>query len=277
MQEAAMKTKKILRAFLPPKKNVCLAKIPTVADFGPKSKEDAEKQLQDDTRAIDRLQERLYAGSSHAVLAVFQAMDTGGKDGVIRNVFSRMNPQGVDVTPFKKPSSRELAHDYLWRVHAAVPARGMVGVFNRSHFEDVLIARVRRLAPKEEINRRYEQLNGFERYLTENRVVILKFFLHISKDEQKRRLQSRLDNPKKHWKFSPDDVAERGLWEKYQEAYEAMLRHCSTEWAPWRVIPSDAKWFRDWAVARVLRETLEGLNLSWPKAPKGLKKIVIPD
>jgi PPK2 family polyphosphate:nucleotide phosphotransferase len=201
-------------------------------------------------------------------------MDTGGKDGTIRRVLGSLNPQGVRVVSFKAPTPEERAHDYLWRVHREIPARGMIGVFNRSHYEDVLVAKVRGLAPPREIEARYGQINRFERHLSENGVVLVKFFLHISKEEQKARLQARLDDPRKRWKFDPADLAERKRWDEYQEAYETALRRCSSPWAPWYVIPGDHKWARNLAVARILRLTLEGMKLRYPPAPPGLPRRV---
>lgn len=211
------------------------------------------------------LQELLHADGRHRVLVVLQAIDTGGKDGVIRHVFRSVNPQGVRVTSFKAPSAAELARDYLWRVHAEVPAAGMIRIFNRSHYEDVLAVRVRELVPKERWERRYAQINDFERMLTEEGTTILKFFLHISKEEQAARLRARLEDPTRHWKFDPGDLEDRARWDGYQEAFEAMLSRTSTPWAPWYVVPANAKWYRNLVVARVLVETLEGLPLRYPE------------
>ena len=240
------------------------------------AKDEARKWLETETALLDALQQRFYADGGKALLVVFQAMDTGGKDGVIRRVFGPVNPQGVRVMSFKAPAKRELAQDYLWRVHAEAPAKGMIGVFNRSHYEDVLIGRVRRLASKADIEKRYGHINDFERLLADTGTVILKFFLHISKDEQLSRLRERLDNPAKRWKFEPADLEERKLWDEYMEAYGLALERCNAPHAPWHVIPADRKWYRDWAVARILRETLEALNPRFPE-PKvdleGMKAI----
>jgi PPK2 family polyphosphate:nucleotide phosphotransferase len=225
----------------------------------------AEEELCEHTERIAHLQEFLYAQNTTALLVVLQGMDTSGKDGVIRHVFSGVNPQGCHVTSFKKPSETEADRDYLWRIHAAVPGRGEIGVFNRAHYEDVLVVRVHEFVPKSIWQQRYDQINQFEHYLSQNHVVILKFMLHISKDEQKRRLQARLDDPEKRWKFNSGDLADRTRWDEYQKAYEAALSRCSTEWAPWHVIPSDRKWYQRWVIASIVRRTLESLD---PKPPK---------
>jgi PPK2 family polyphosphate:nucleotide phosphotransferase len=238
-------------------------------------KEEAREALDKVHERLNELQEILYAEAKRAVLVVLQAMDTGGKDGAIRRVFGPLNPQGVRVTGFRQPTPEELAHDFLWRIHLEAPRKGMIRVFNRSHYEDVLVARVHKLADKQEIERRYEQINAFEKHLAENGVTILKFYLHISKDEQKQRLQDRLDRPDKHWKFSSGDLAERELWDKYMTAYEKALTQCSTPWAPWYVIPANRKWCRDYAVGHILLDTLEDMDLQYPEPEAGLDKIVI--
>ena len=214
------------------------------------------------------LQARLHAEAQQSLLVVLQARDTGGKDGTIRRVFDAVNPQGCIVTSFKKPSEVELRHDFLWRIHKAVPAKGMIGIFNRSHYEDVLVVRVRNLAPRREWSKRYDQINAFERSLTENGVTILKFFLHISKAEQKERLLARLDDPTKQWKFSADDLGERALWGSYTTAYRDALRKCSTPWAPWYVVPADKKKVRNYLVAQVVVDTLKRMSPKYPKADK---------
>jgi len=249
-----------------------LADIDPESTGGFESKDAAKKALAND---LDRLRDRqrlLYADGRHALLVVLQAMDTGGKDGTIRHVFSGFNPVACVVTSFKVPSAEELAHDFLWRIHRAVPARGVIGVFNRSHYEDVLVVRVHDLVPREVWRERYRQINDFERILSDNGVRIVKFFLHISKGEQRRRLQSRLDDPDKNWKFSEGDVAERKLWDDYMKAYDEALQKCSTEAAPWYVVPANVKWARDAMVARVLRETMDSLSLRHPRAPKKITK-----
>jgi PPK2 family polyphosphate:nucleotide phosphotransferase len=227
----------------------------------------AEKQMADDAKAIDKLQDRLYAEGKRALLVVLQGTDTSGKDGTIRRVFKEVGPLGVSVTAFRRPSELELAHDFLWRAHAAAPRRGTIGIFNRSHYEDVLVARVRKLAPAAEINTRYEQINAFEKILSQNGTRVLKFMLHISKKEQRKRLQARLDEPESRWKFSPDDLDDRKLWNQFIAAYELALDKCSTAWAPWHVIPADHKWARNAAIAAVVRQTLEQMKPRYPKPP----------
>lgn len=221
---------------------------------------------------LESLQEALYAESRQALLVVLQARDAGGKDGTIRRVFSLVNPQGCDVHSFKQPTPEELAHDFLWRVHAAVPAHGMIGIFNRSHYEDVLAVRVHGLVPKDVWKRRYEQINDFEHMLTRNGVTILKFFLHVSREEQRVRLLERLTDPAKNWKFEAGDLKERGLWDDYTRAYRDVFRKCSTKWAPWYVVPADRKHARDYLVLDTIVSTLERMRPRYPKAdPKTLK------
>jgi len=224
-----------------------------------------DKYLEELTERLRDLQELLHAEGKHRILMVLQATDTGGKDGVIRHVFRTVNPQGVKVSSFKAPSHLELAHDYLWRIHRETPGRGEIRIFNRSHYEDVLVVRVRKLVPEETWERRYQHINDFERMLADEGTTIVKFFLHISKAEQAKRFQDRLDDPAKQWKFNPGDLAERKLWDEYQRAYEAMLSRTSTPWAPWYVVPSNSKWYRNLVIARVLVETLEGLEMSYPR------------
>jgi PPK2 family polyphosphate:nucleotide phosphotransferase len=247
-------------------------------DTGPYTdKSEAKDKLEEDRKELVRLQELLYAEGKHAVLLVLQAMDTGGKDGTIRQLMSGVNPQGVVVTSYKAPTAEELAHDYLWRIHQSVPPRRMIGIFNRSQYEDVLVVRVHNLVPREVWEKRYDQINAFERHLADNGVTILKFFLHISKDEQKRRLQDRIDDPEKQWKFSSGDLKERTLWNDYMAAYEDMLIRTSTEWAPWHAIPANKNWYRNLCVARILVDTLKGLDMRYPAPEAGIEKVVIPD
>jgi PPK2 family polyphosphate:nucleotide phosphotransferase len=234
----------------------------------------AEAQSAKDGEAINDLQDRLFAEGKRALLVVLQGVDTAGKDGTIRHVFKETGPIGVTVTPFRRPSEDELAHDFLWRAHAACPRRGCIGIFNRSHYEDVLVGRVRKLAPAAEIEARYGQINAFEEMLTENGTTILKFMLHISRKEQGERLQDRLDQPKSRWKFDPEDLEDRKLWDQYQAAYEVMLDKCSTGHAPWHVIPADRKWARNAAIAAIVRETLEAMGPKYPRPawdPKDFK------
>jgi PPK2 family polyphosphate:nucleotide phosphotransferase len=219
----------------------------------------------EDGAAIDTLQDRLYAERQRALLVILQGTDTSGKDGTIRKVFNQTGPLGVAVTAFGRPSEEELAHDFLWRVHMACPRRGIIGIFNRSHYEDVLVGRVRGLAEPEAIEARYGQINAFEKMLVDNGTTILKFMLHISKEEQRERLQARLDKAESRWKFDPADLEDRKRWAEYQTAYEAILERCSTEWAPWHVIPADRKWARNAAVAAIVRSTLEAMDPQYPE------------
>lgn len=220
------------------------------------------------TRRLDELQEALYAESRRALLVVLQGRDTSGKDGTLRKVFGPMDPQGATVTGFKAPTELELKHDFLWRVHQAVPARGMIGIFNRSHFEDVLVVRVKRLVPEAVWRPRYEQINQFERMLVETGTVVLKFYLHISREEQRKRLLARLDEPAKFWKFNPGDLEDRRLWDEYTAAAEEMLTRTSTEAAPWYVVPADRKPVRDLLVAEEVVAALERMDPRYPK-PSG--------
>jgi PPK2 family polyphosphate:nucleotide phosphotransferase len=228
------------------------------------SRQSAEAQTAADAAEIDRLQDRLYAEGRRALLVVLQGMDTSGKDGTVRKVFNATGPIGVTVVPFRAPTETELAQDFLWRAHLACPSRGTIGIFNRSHYEDVLIAKVRKFAPADEIERRYEQINSFEKLLVENGTVILKFMLHISKKEQGERLQARLDEPDKRWKFRAGDLDDRRLWDEYVAAYETALSRCSTRWAPWHIIPANRKWARNAAIASIVRATLEEMDPRYP-------------
>ena len=240
-------------------------------------KKHVEKELEHQRDRLQSLQERLYAEHKRSLLIVLQAMDTGGKDGTIKHVFGGINPQGCQVWSFKKPTDEELGHDFLWRYHQRTPQRGMVTIFNRSHYEDVLIVRVKQMVPEEVWRERYHSINEFERMLTLNNVTVIKFFLHISKDEQRRRLESRLEDPDKHWKFSSNDLKERALWDDYQAAFEGMVNNCSTAYAPWYVVPANNKWYRNLVVARTIADTLEAMNPQYPPAETGLENIVVPD
>ena len=224
---------------------------------------------------IGELQEILNASARHAVLILLQGMDASGKDGAMKRVLEFVNPAGVETANFKAPTSDELAHDYLWRIHRRVPRLGKIGVFNRSHYEDVLIVRVLELQPERVWHARYDQINAFEKYLVENRVVLLKFFLHLSKAEQAERLQARLDDPRKNWKFESADLAMRAKWPQFQRAYEDVLNCCSTAWAPWHIVPADRKWYRDYVIARTVAGALEKLKLKWPQPKEDLSKIKI--
>jgi PPK2 family polyphosphate:nucleotide phosphotransferase len=231
------------------------------------------RKLQEDLDSMYALQERLYAEGQQALLIVLQGMDTGGKDGTIKHVMTGLNPQACNVVSFKAPTPEELAHDFLWRIHQHVPPKGHITVFNRSHYEDVLISRVHQLVPEKISKYRYNQINEFEELLVESGTRILKFFLYISKDEQKRRLQERIDKPEKHWKLAPSDFAERQLWDKYIEAYEAMLSECSTQMAPWYIIPANHKWYRNMLVADVIEKTLRDMDPQWPKPTIDVAKL----
>lgn len=241
------------------------------------SKSDAKQRLLKLNLELEALQELLYAEHKHRVLVVLQGMDTSGKDGTIRHVFEGVNPQGVRVASFKVPTSIELDHDYLWRVHQQTPARGEIVIFNRSHYEDVLVVRVHNLVPEKTWSHRYNQINEFERLLAEEGTTILKFYLHISTTEQKERLQARLDDSTKQWKFSLGDLKERQRWGEYQQAYEAVLSRTSTPWAPWYIIPANRKWYRNLVIANVLIAALKDLKMSYPPAEDNLENVVIED
>jgi PPK2 family polyphosphate:nucleotide phosphotransferase len=233
-------------------------------------KDDGKKALEDLGDEIADLQERLFAqgttGRRASVLLVLQGMDTSGKGGVVRKAAGLVDPQGLKIISFKAPTSEELGHDFLWRISRELPGTGKIGIFDRSHYEDVLVARVRGLVPLERVERRYDAINAFEERLVHEGTVVVKCMLHISADTQEERLLERLDNPDKHWKFNPGDVDERALWPTYQRAYEIALERCNTEAAPWHVVPSDRKWYRNWAVATILLETLRAMELQWPVA-----------
>jgi PPK2 family polyphosphate:nucleotide phosphotransferase len=224
---------------------------------------------------LDSLQALLYAEHKHKVLVVLQAMDTGGKDGTIRRIFQGVNPSGVRVAHFREPTPLEADHDFLWRAHAQVPGKGELVIFNRSHYEGVLVERVHKVVTKDECVRRYREINEFERMLVEEGTTILKFYLHIDVEEQKRRLRERLDDPDKRWKFSADDLVERKLWPRYTKAYQQAIESTSTEGAPWYVVPANRKWFRDLVVAAVIVDALERLEMKYPPLPPGLRSLVI--
>jgi PPK2 family polyphosphate:nucleotide phosphotransferase len=249
----------------------------TLATYDPRAtpgfaggKKDGKKALADLEPRLSTLQEMLFAegrtGGSRSVLLVLQGMDTSGKGGVMRHAVALLDPQGVHIKAFGKPTEEELAHDFLWRVRRELPEAGKIGIFDRSHYEDVLIGRVRELAAPEEVERRYDAINEFEAELVAAGTTVVKCMLHISAEAQRSRLVRRLDKPKKHWKFDPGDIDERALWSEYRAAYETMLRRTNTEAAPWFLVPSDRKWYRNWAVAALLLETLESLDLAWPEA-----------
>ncbi len=255
-------------------------KLPTgpidLAEFDPRAHPGFDGNKSDGKEAVAKLgpdvadlQERLYAestaGGQRRVLLILQGMDTSGKGGVLRHCVGLLDPQGVDITAFKAPTRAERRHDFLWRIASRTPAAGRIGIFDRSHYEDVLIARVRELASTEEIERRYDAINDFEQQLASSDTTVIKCFLHISRAEQGERLLARLDDPTKHWKFNPDDIDERARWENYQRAYEIALEKCNSDAAPWYVVPSDRKWYRNWAITSLLHEHLQTLDPQWPK------------
>jgi PPK2 family polyphosphate:nucleotide phosphotransferase len=231
-------------------------------------------KLQDE---LQNLQKVLYAQNQHKILLVLQAMDTGGKDGCVKHVFSRIDPQGIHVRSFKKPTEEELARDFLWRVHKKVPRNGEMVIFNRSHYEDVIAVKVKKLFPEKVWKQRYRHIVDFERMLAEEGTTIVKIYLHISKEEQKRRIVSRLENPDKHWKFHPDDLKDRTLWKDFMSTYEDLLSKTSTEHAPWYVVPANRKWYRNLCVARIMVDTMKRLNMKLPKIDWDPAKIVVED
>ncbi len=260
-----------------PGKKFELAKIDPRDDSAFGDKEQAKAQNEKDAAAIDALQDRLFAEGKRALLVVLQGIDCSGKDGTVRAVFNTCGPIGVRIASFKAPTAPELAQDYLWRVHQVVPSRGLIGIFNRSHYEDVLVVKVKNYASPEAIERRYDEINAFEKMLAQNGTRILKFMLHISKEEQAERLQERIDTPEKRWKFNPSDLDDRALWDQYMAAYEVAVNRCSTEHAPWHVIPADRNWARNAAIAAIVREALEEMNPQYPEAkgwdPKTVKVV----
>jgi PPK2 family polyphosphate:nucleotide phosphotransferase len=240
-------------------------------------KKDAAPELSHHRDRIADLQARLYAENRRSLLLVLQAMDTGGKDGTIKHVFRGVNPQGCEVSSFKAPSAEESAHDFLWRYHRRVPSRGMIGIFNRSHYEDVLVVRVKGLVPEEVWRPRYEVINQFEQALSLSGVTVLKFYLHISREEQKRRLESRLADPDKRWKFSANDLRERRYWSDYMTAFEEAIGNTSTDVAPWYVVPADNKWYRNLVIARTIADTLEAMDPRYPAPEEGLEQVTVDD
>lgn len=258
-----------------PGRRIDLSTIDT-RDKGPfQDRSQAEIESEKNRRRLVALQEVLYAQARYAVLIVLQALDAGGKDGTIRYVFSGVNPQGCRVNSFKVPTPLEKAHDFLWRIHAATPEKGMIGIFNRSHYESVLVERVKNLAPEYVWRERYDHINAFEKLLADEGTIILKFFLHISRDEQRKRLQARIDNPHKRWKFSPGDIEERARWDDYMHAFEDAISRCSKEHAPWYVIPADRKWYRNYVVGDIIVRTLKKLDLQYPSAIEGIEGLVV--
>lgn len=258
---------------VPPGTKMKLADWDPGETFGFKKGSKAERLTAKTIAQLDDLQNLLWASKEYAVLVVLQSPDAGGKDGTIRHVMSGMSPQGCRVTAFKAPTPEELGHDFLWRVHKVVPARGEVGIFNRSHYEDVLVVRVRGLAQRSVWSRRYDEINSFERLLDENRVKVLKFFLHISKEEQKERFAERIKDRSKQWKLEESDIEDRDRWEEYVKAYEEALSRCSTSSAPWFIVPANKKWFRNLAVSSIMVEALESLKLKFPKPSFDLSEV----
>lgn len=261
---------------IPPSSSVDLASHPTRSEAAwSDTKEAGKERVKALARQLRDLQEVFYAEGTRRLLVVLQAMDTGGKDSTIRDVFGRMNPQGVKVTSFKRPTEAELAHDYLWRVHPHVPGDGEIAIFNRSHYEDVLVPRVDGLVSEEVWGRRYDHIRDFERLLFDEGTTIVKFFIHISKEEQAERLQARLDDPNKHWKFEAGDLATRKKWDDYQAAYAALLGETSTDYAPWHVIPGDRKWYRKLVIGEIMVGLMTSMDLRFPAPESGLEDIVI--
>lgn len=242
---------------------------------GAKKGDALDDAIKKEVERISELQRVLYADARYALLIVLQGRDASGKDGTIRKVFTAVNPQGCNVASFKVPTPLELHHDFLWRVHQQVPPRGMIGIFNRSHYEDILVPRVHKLLPKKAWSARYDQINDFERMLSENSVVILKFLLHVSQEEQARRFEERLTDPKKNWKFRVGDLDDRAHWDEFTKAYRGILDHTNTKWAPWYVVPADDNDVRDWLVARVIADRLESLDLHYPPAEISTKDVKV--
>lgn len=260
---------------VPPGEKIRLDKFDPAYTGGVAGKKQAEERLRKNVETLADLGYRLYAENRRALLLVLQGMDTSGKDGTIRHVMRGFNPQSCRVTAFKTPSSQELDHDFLWRIHQAVPAKGEIGIFNRSHYEDVLIVRVHNLVPKEQWKARYEPINAFEKQLTQTGTKIVKVFLHISKEEQRQRLQKRLDDPTKRWKFRRDDLSERKRWDDYQRAYEDAMTKCNTTYAPWYIVPADHKWYRNMVVSDILRKAMEEMDPQFPPPEEDLDGIVV--
>ncbi len=256
---------------------VDLAQIDPDAVGEVKDKASAQDRLKTERKRIIALQERLFAERSQSLLVVLQAIDTGGKDGTIRKVFRGVNPQGCQVASFGVPSEDDLAHDPLRRYHLRTPRKGMIGIFNRSHYEEVLAVRVRELVEPHVWKGRYEEIREFEELLSRNDTRILKFYLHISKDEQRSRLQERLDDPTKHWKFRIGDLDDRRFWDAYQAAFQDAINLCATPDSPWYVVPANRKWHRDLVVAQTIANTLDGMNPQWPEEEEGLASVVIPE
>lgn len=258
-----------------PGQRIRIDDLPTRADDFHDDRKSAEKEFKKLRQELIELQARLYSEQKQKLLIVLQAMDAGGKDGTIRKVTQGVNPQGVRISSFKKPSSEEMAHDYLWRIHKQVPGKGMIRIFNRSHYEDVLVVRVHNYVPQSVWEPRFEHINQFEKMLHDTGTQVVKFFLHISLDEQKQRFQDRIDEPSKHWKFDKEDLEKRKLWPQYMKAFEDVLNKTSTDYAPWYAIPADQKWYRNLAIQKVIVDTLRDMNPEYPTQEDDLSKIVI--
>ena len=260
-----------------PGKPVRLKDIDPSDTGGYGGKDEIEDELDMLHERLYHLQERLYAEQKQSLLVVLQAMDTGGKDGAIKGVFRGVNPQGCQVWAFKVPTEEELAHDFLWRIHAKTPRKGQITIFNRSHYEDVIVVRVKSIVPEKVWRARYDEINDFEDLLRTAGTRVVKFYLHISREEQKERLQARLDNPDKHWKFAVGDLAERERWDDYMAAYEDAINRCTTEHAPWYVVPANKKWYRNLVIARAIVDTLESMDPQFPEPKEPLDGVTIPD
>lgn len=269
---------KIKKYLVRPKEKIDLKKVPTYYEGNLTKEEVYSTLLPENIKKMEELQARLYAENKQGLLIVLQAMDAAGKDSLIKRIMTGLNPQGTHVASFKVPTYLDLDHDYLYRIHAEIPARGDIGIFNRSHYEDVIVTRVHNLVESQPLpdhlinteiwNRRFEEINNFEEYLSDNGIAVVKFFLHVSKEEQKCRLLERLENPEKHWKFSQSDILERQYWDKYHECYEDVLEKTSTDKCPWYVVPADRKWFSRYLVSSVILEKLEEMNPKYPKLTK---------
>jgi PPK2 family polyphosphate:nucleotide phosphotransferase len=260
-----------------PGSKVDLADHPPDAKLGLGNEKSARAEAAKRLERMAQLATMLMAEHRRALLVVLQGMDASGKDGTVKHALGGLNPMSVRIASFKAPSSTELAHDFLWRVHDVLPQRGEIGIFNRSHYEDVLVVRVEELVPKTVWKKRYESINEFEQHLANEGTVVVKLFLHISREEQAERFRERISNPQKNWKFSPDDLAKREKWDDYMAAYRAVLERTSTETAPWHVVPADHKWVRDAVVTDVVTRTLEGLDLEWPELSPEVRGLVVPD
>lgn len=258
-----------------PGSKIDLSDVPTRVEQDKHNKSSAKKQIEENAAEMADLARCLYAENKRSILLVLQGMDTAGKDGTIRAVMRGLNPRSCQVHSFKKPSEEELDHDFLWRIHKCAPRKGNIGIFNRSHYEDVLVVRVHELVPKNAWQKRYEMINEFEKLLADNGTVVVKCYLHVSKEEQRERLQARIDEPRSRWKFNPGDIAERKLWDKYQEAYTDALEKCNTKHAPWYIVPSDQKWYRNLVVSNLVHDTMKELNPKYPTVKEDFSDIKI--